>query len=119
MTNNKRAKSPLFSMYLDDDDSEEWENELVRLKPDTAWIKPSKKVAILTNVSMVAINEVSDIRGVLQAENWNSSISLCVLFKHNPSQKMKIIWRSDQDINLVNRGNVMITLNILTRSSGI
>lgn len=113
---------PLISIYEDQESSytEEWENEFLRLRPGSSWQKPSQKIVVMSNVSISCTeNDPDDVKGILVADLWGSSISLAALFKHRPSQVMNIVWRIDQNVNLVNKGNHPITVSLLTKSASI
>lgn len=112
---------PLISIDEDQEsETEEWENEFVRLRPGNIWQKPSQKIVVLTNVSISCTeNDPDDVKGILIAELWGSPVSLAVLFKHRPSQVMNLVWRIDQNVNLINRGNHPITISLLTKSISI
>ena len=103
-----------------DSDADYWESKFVRLDPERAWTKPPQNVVYLTNVTTYCKPEdPDDLRGVLIAENWTGSICLCCLFKSSPSQIMRLIWRSDQEVTFVNHGNYPITLSLLIKSISV
>jgi hypothetical protein len=44
-------------------------------------------------------------------------VSIGVLLKNRPAQRLKLVWRPDQEITFTNHGNRFITITLLTKRS--
>ena len=105
-----------------DSDSDYWETHAVTLRPDGIWEKPARKICVLTGAVLAKRNAPGDDpfgRGILKGENWQGSFYLCVLLKSRPSQQMRLVWRPDQEINLINCGTLPITITVLLKPSSV
>jgi hypothetical protein len=106
--------------HEEDSDSREdsWESKVVRLDPDATWSKPPHTALLLTSASIcLSPGDPPDRQGVLVAETFTYSVSICVLLKNIPVQRLKLVWRPDQDITFTNHGNRFITITLLTKRS--
>lgn len=102
--------------YSSDYDASGWENEVVYLKPHASWMKPFGKMAVLTNVCMTVPEEKqADAHGVVTALTDDQETVISSLFPHNPSQVMRLVWNSGQELYLRNTGTFSVTLNLLLR----
>ena len=101
-------------------DMDYWENEMVYLRPSQEWNQPMFKMCYLTNSSITVKPErAEDAHAVLQCYVSDVPITLCSLYASKPSQKMCVVWQSDQCARLVNTGNFPITLSILVKKSNV
>jgi hypothetical protein len=103
-----------------DSSADLWETRLIRLEPDATWAKPAQAALVLTSAAMsVSVTDPPEIRGILSAETIGDVISLCVLFRERPAQRLKLAWRFDQVVTLANHGTKFITLTVMIKQGMI
>lgn len=99
----------------DEVDGSKWRTVNIKLGQNDSWTKPSG-IVHLRNASFAVPIDDHDYKGILSVESWNEpNAVLCVLFPHEPSKDLNIIFGYSKNVCLINQGNRDITVSMLVK----
>ena len=110
-----------LSDYSSDDDSDSsyrsdnWEDKIIVLGPESAWEKPEGHGIYITQVSISPPHDSSDLYGVFTIMAKDFNVVIAKLTKENPVQMLRLPFNTEQDAILLNNGNRSITIALMIR----